>query len=809
VGTRITDRIADEIVDRPGRVILVFFILTVVFAPGITLIETEPGTDRFTDEVPEADALETVTAQFEPTFGPDESTTQIIQHEERNVLTKEALSTQLLVIEQMMERTELRVTETTAPAAIVATEIDSTAETPAQKRRVIEGASRSELDAAIRNVADDPVFTSVVSEDFSPEASEASASLVVVTHALPEADEGELIDLQRDVEETVRGIDRGLLVFGSGILEDEFRSIVFDSLAIVIPITATLILGLLLVAYRDPLDLVLATSAILMTIIWTFGVAGLVGLPFNQMLIAVPILLLAIGVDFSIHMIDRYRERRESGMAGHASMRTVAGRLMIAFGIIAGTTVIGFFSNVTSDLAPIREFGIVAGIGMTFTLFIFGLYLPAAKIWLDDRRDTYGIPEFGSSPIAPDDSILGRCLKSAAVPARVSPVAFLVVVVLVTGLVGGYGAGVDTSFDQDDFLPPEELPGYVDYLPYPMQPMEYTVSQSTRILEEDFVTGEEDTVTIHLRMDMTTDDALRQLVRVEENPPATFVETDGSAESQSILVPIGLAATEDPRLAATISRNDRTGDGVPDRNLDAVYDRTFDTEYGPLASEYLTEDRDETRIIIEVRSEAAIEDVAADARSFADRYRGDATATGQIVVLDSVANRIFESALHSFTAAFLIDGIFMILLFRFLVGRAGLGLVALLPIIVTVCLLTATMRALGIPFNALSATILALSIGLGVDYTVHITHRYHIERQSTEDPIEAIETTLRGTGGALTGTLVTDTLGIGALVLAITPMLGQFGLLTGLSLIYSYFTTLLLLPSLLIVLERVEVSRIV
>lgn len=799
----VTDRLADEIVDNPKRIVLTFLIATVLLSPGIALMESDPGTDPFTEAVPEADALERVTHTFDATFGPDEPTTQIIQHEKRNVLTRDALATQLLVAQQLTEREDLRVADTQTPAAIVASELEPSAEMPREQREAIERSTQADLEAAIRAAADDPLFTALVSEDLSPEAAEASAAILVVTHQIPAADEATLATLQGDTTETVHGLDQDLLVFGQGILEDEFQAIVFDSLAIVVPVTIVVILALLLAAYRDPFDLVLGTSAIVMTVIWTFGFSGLVGLRFNQMLIAVPILLLAIGVDFGIHVIDRYRENRLEGETVDDSMRTASSNLLIAYGLIAGTTMIGFGANVTSDLGPIQEFGVVTAIGMLFTLLVFGIYLPAAKVLLDRYRETRDWPEFGSQPIAAGGGTLGRLLKTTAVPARVAPVAFLFAVLLLTGAAAGYGAGVDTSFDVDDFLPPEESPEYVERLPGPMQPAEYTVTRSINIIEEQFAAGEEDTITIHLRTDMSADSALAEIVRAEENPPDSFVETDGSAQSRSVLVPLGLAALDDPVLAAMITRNDRTGDGFPDRNLDAIYDRLLDSEHEHLAREYLTEEYDEARIVIDVRSDASTAEIADDARAFEDRYRGDATATGQLIIYQSVAEEIFATAIDSFVGAILVDGVFLVVLYWLLVRRASLGVLALVPIVITVSLLTATMRYLGIPFNALSATILAISIGLGVDYTVHFTHRYQIERQRTDDVFAAIDKTLGGTGGALTGTMLTTTIGLGSLTLAITPILGQFGLLTGMSIVFSYLTTILLLPSFLVVVERI------
>lgn len=55
-------------------------------------------------------------------------------------------------------------------------------------------------------------------------------------------------------------------------------------------------------------------------------------------------------------------------------------------------------------------------------------------------------------------------------------------------------------------------------------------------------------------------------------------------------------------------------------------------------------------------------------------------------------------------------------------------------------------------------------------------------------------TTLVGTGGALTGSMLTTSLGTGALALAITPVLGDFGLLMALSVVYSFVSAIIALP---------------
>lgn len=69
--------------------------------------------------------------------------------------------------------------------------------------------------------------------------------------------------------------------------------------------------------------------------------------------------------------------------------------------------------------------------------------------------------------------------------------------------------------------------------------------------------------------------------------------------------------------------------------------------------------------------------------------------------------------------------------------------------------------------------------------------------------LPALDRTIRGTGGALAGSMLTTVAGMGVLMLAITPILGQFGLLLSLSILYAYLASVLVLPSVLVVWARV------
>jgi predicted RND superfamily exporter protein len=123
---------------------------------------------------------------------------------------------------------------------------------------------------------------------------------------------------------------------------------------------------------------------------------------------------------------------------------------------------------------------------------------------------------------------------------------------------------------------------------------------------------------------------------------------------------------------------------------------------------------------------------------------------------------------------------------------------------VTVSVLAGSILFFGTVFNAFTATILAITIGLGVDYSVHVTHRFADEYDEQPTVEAALLRTVRGTGGALTGSMFTTVFGIGVLVLAVFPAIGNFGLLTALSVALSYLASLIVLPSVLVLWARYD-----
>ncbi|MBX0294286.1 efflux RND transporter permease subunit [Haloarcula nitratireducens] len=820
-------RINDVVVGRPTTVVVAFLLVTGLFAPGLTTISTEAGTEQFTQDSPAQTAFDRVNEDFGPTFETGGGSTQLI-HRGRNVLSKPELLRMLGILERLESREDLRVASTNSAAGTVARTLDPSATTPDEQIRAVEDAAPAEIDRAVGEAAEGPGFRSLLSEDFNAESARASATITVVQHRIPggvdEAagmgGDSPLTPIQQRIQRMVQPAGGNVVVFGSGLVAAEFSTIIFDSLFIVVPAAVALIFVFLLYAYRNPVDLFLGVLSLLMTVVWTLGFLGLTGIPFTQLLIAIPPLLLAVGIDFGLHAINRYREERAEGFDVRESMAVSNRQLLVAFFIVTGTTVIGFSANTVSDLGPIRDFGIIAAVGIVFTFLIFGVFLPAAKVAVDELFESLGIPMPFQRPLGREETPLGRVLPVGVAVARRAPAAFLVVVLLGSAWAGYYGTGVDTAFSQDDFLPPEDNPDYLEELPEPFRPGEYTVTERTNFLEENFASAQDDTVVVYLRRPLRQDDALESIQRAGLDPPESFVAENRRAEAESILDVIRSHANQSASFARLLRRSDVDGDGVPDDNVEAIFDALLSSSAREQALRYVTEDLRSTRVVYTTESDAEQSAVTRDARVVADRYRYDATATGAVVVFQDVADAILLSSVRSLLVALTATAVFLVVIYYALVGRPSLGVVNLVPILVTIALLAGTMRYFGLPFNALTATILSISLGLGIDYSAHFVHRFvdeydaRVDDESelasegrgtetrTDAVVSALRATVTGTGGALTGSMLTTVSGTGVLVLAITPVLGQFGVLTALSILYSYLTAMVVTPSVVVLWAR-------
>ena len=145
-------------------------------------------------------------------------------------------------------------------------------------------------------------------------------------------------------------------------------------------------------------------------------------------------------------------------------------------------------------------------------------------------------------------------------------------------------------------------------------------------------------------------------------------------------------------------------------------------------------------------------------------------ATSVALVGVAVTDQITGGQTESISATIAVAMGILAIFFWVTLRQPALAVVAVGPILFALICALGTMSLLGIPYTMVTSIITALSIGIGVDYTIHVIHRYREEYSRARSPEQAAIQTLRTTGSALT-----TAFGFGVLIAA--PMLAsqQFG----------------------------------
>lgn len=625
----------------------------------------------------------------------------------------------------------------------------------------------------------------------------------------------------RDVEAGADDRDTGdlepvdsltFVVFGDGIVAEEVTASLTDSLGIVGPLAMLFVLAVLLIAYRDLLDVALGVFGVLVVLVWTFGAMGWLGIAFNQMFIMIPVLLIGLSIDFGIHLVMRYREETADNTPSGA-MRIALTSLVVALLYVTATTAIGFLSNVASPIEPIRQLGAISAIGIVSAFLVFVILVPALKVELEEWLASRGIDR-SNTAIGRSDGPVADLLAAGGTAARHAP-GLIILMALLVSAGGVYGATtVDTSFNQQDFLA-EDPADWMESLPDALAPGEYTGHASITYLNDHFVRTDS-RVYVLVEGDVTDDDALERVQDAREDAADRGVTAEYSNGDAAITDPtseMARVASQNETFNATFTAADTDGNGVPDQDLEAVYDGFYDA--APEDAEgvvHRTDDGDYEALLVTVTTDGGatesqittqLGDVAADL----DGDSLDAIATGQVVLNKLVQDDLFDTVVRGLVIALLVVLVLLAITYRRSEGSASLGVVTVLPVALTVTWILGTMAALDIPFTVVTGLITSLTIGLGVDYSIHVTERYVQELRATGAIDDAMRRTLTGTGGALFGSAVTTAGGFGVLTVAVLPFLQQFGFITAVTIGYSFVASVLVVPSLLVVWTRYLAPR--
>jgi predicted RND superfamily exporter protein len=165
------------------------------------------------------------------------------------------------------------------------------------------------------------------------------------------------------------------------------------------------------------------------------------------------------------------------------------------------------------------------------------------------------------------------------------------------------------------------------------------------------------------------------------------------------------------------------------------------------------------------------------------------------VVLSDIAQIIVNGQLLSLSMATAVVAILLMILFRSVVA----GLIAAIPLVLSMAILFGLMGFFGIELNVATAMLSSIMIGVGVDYTIHFLWRYREERKSGLSPVAGMRRTLTTTGRGIIFNAFSVIIGFMALLISSFLPVRFFGFLVVVSILACLVGALVLVPSLCLV----------
>ena len=577
--------------------------------------------------------------------------------------------------------------------------------------------------------------------------------------------------------------------------------------------------GILKSGRRTFSDLLLSLGAILLSIGWMQGAGTILGPGYldiigapNQVSQIAPIILIGLGVDYAIHFTSRYREEIGSGNSIVGSTSSTLKSVGIALTLATLATIVGFLTNIVSPLPELKDFGILVSTGIFFAFFLVMTFVPAIRTLLDKRAESKGnisTEAFSSS----GESVLNKIAASSGIiPKKLK----LVALALLIGI-SGYGyfsfTNLETIFEFTDFLPEDD-----------------PVVQTLDLLTEEFGGGFGETTSVLIEGDnLATPDVHNALIDSINNlsDKENIVVYAGNVAAESVigtvgqlLAPQGAAPGAPPAMPDMEVLGTLGSFGVDfmsgSQGIDALRVKESGDVQGLyeylvisdpeafLANLYFNEENLVTAQQVRITTSAGslgaaqLRDDIYDAFTPLSSLGVDIAATNDAIVTQSVSDLISESQFQSLIFAILASMTFLILYYLIDIRKPFLGVVTILPVVAIVMGTYLGMYFLEIPLNPVTSTLSGLAIGIGVPFVIHVTNRFRETLLTSSNPVEAVKTTLKTTGGSLFGSAFTTMAGFGILMTSSLKPFQQMGQVVVVALGFALVASILILPTLLV-----------
>ncbi len=619
--------------------------------------------------------------------------------------------------------------------------------------------------------------------------------------------------LQRSVElreilEENAGKEGSALHYGvvsDDLVSYDINESTLDNLVWLLILSILVVVLVLALAFRSIMMVAAPLLGLTAALVWTYGIRALAGSDFSILEVAVAPVVLGLGIDYSIHLQRAYEKAREdSDSPAEAWVRSFS-ILRLALTLSVVTTAFAFLANFLSPLPPLKSFGLTLALGVVSafvasTVTVGALHVLVEKTTGNVARRSLEFPGFTN--------------MATEFQRRHTAIILLAVASLTLSSVLVSVGQLDTKFELTDFLGEEmeviEVRNsmYDSYEVEALKSLDILIEPSSGM---DALTGERDLLKELERLDnrlaWTTNvvtpegtdtarpsyDGIYPILRDAIENNQTFGEMYNLGVFDGAVGVTGEFSEGDLALAiGSLLENDTIGEPIRGQT------------WGERTSSYvaLTEDGNalkflRMRIDVTAGNSEESSGLANQFKEF-EQDLEDATGarvhlSGDLILVHNVLSGLVISQVESTAFSLAVSLIVLVSLTR----RFGPSLVVILPVGLAGTWVVGAMAVLDINWNVLTVMITALTIGLGIDYSIHVWRKFESNREQGMGTWASMRDMYSTTGAALIMSAGTTICGFMVLLLSPVPVIKDFGLVSSISVAFSLILALLVLPGLL------------
>ena len=525
--------------------------------------------------------------------------------------------------------------------------------------------------------------------------------------------------------------------------------------------------------FRSIRATVIAMVTVMIGVMWAFGIIGLLHFEITVLTALIPPLIIVIGIPNCIFLINKYQQEIKTHGNQAKSLQRVISKVGNATLLTNVTTASGFAAFILTDSTLLKEFGIVASINIIAIFLLSLVIIPIIYSYMAVPKDKH-LRHLNKRWIGAFTAWTERMVRNH----RLS-VYIISIILLAASIIGIYNIKISGSLLED-------------------MPQEADFFQDIRFFEREF----NGVMPLEILIDTKQEKGALKLATLKRMESLENL----IAEVPELSTPLSVVRLAKYTKQAYYNGNPKYFQ-LPtsqEQNFIAPYLKGISGE-GDILNSYVDSTGRYARITTFMKDigtekmERIEENLRPQINKIFPEERYTVTMTGKALIFQKGTTYLVKNLVISLSLAILLIGLLMAWMFR----SFRMILVSLIPNLLPLLVTAGMMGFLGIPIKPSTILVFSIAFGISVDDTIHFLAKYRQELKANNWKIKrSVYAALKETGVSMFYTSIVLFFGFSVFMISSFGGTVALGGLVSATLLFAMLSNLILLPSLLLSLEK-------